>query len=132
MHEWSRSEWQKANSFILTPKICLTSTILYIVITTQVEKVYYTEHLKLRLKARNIHEELPRKILNEADERYWDTATSKWIALKKVRYKNKEREFIVVYEKTDEIINLITVHPIKTYQKYHRIKTGRWKEWERI
>lgn len=94
-------------------------------------KIYYTEHLRLRLKVRDIPEELPQEILNEADEKYWDTATSKWIALKKMKYKNKEREFIVVYEEIDDIINLITVHPIKAYQKYHRIKTGRWKKWEK-
>jgi len=94
------------------------------------EEIHYTEHLRLRLKVRDIPKELPRKILSEADERYWDTKTYKWIALKKVKYKNKEREFIVVYEKTAEIINLVTVHPIKVYQKYHRIKTGRWRKWE--
>ena len=93
------------------------------------EKIYYTEHLRLSLKVRDIPEELPLEILNESDEKYWDTVTSKWIALKKVTYKNKEREFIVVYEEIGGITNLITVHPIKTYQKYQRIKTGRWEKW---
>jgi len=35
---------------------------------------------------------------------------------------------VLVYEEKLNEINLITIHPLKNYQKISRIKQGRWKK----
>lgn len=48
------------------------------------------------------------------------------VAIKIIKFKNKLREIAVIYEEINEQINLITIHPLKNYQKISRIKSGRW------
>ena len=92
------------------------------------KRVEYTSHLKLKMEIRNIPKTLPGRIYKEAKERYLDTETSYHIASKKAMYKNKMRDMIVVFEELTDVIRIITVHPLKSYQKEARIKTGRWKK----
>jgi len=40
----------------------------------------------------------------------------------------KLREMAVIYEEINNQINLITIHPLKNYQKLSRIKLGRWQK----
>ena len=41
----------------------------------------YTEHLKLRMKLRDIPYAMPKEVYEEAEERYYDTSTSYYIAM---------------------------------------------------
>ena len=41
----------------------------------------YTEHLKLRMKLRDIPYAMPKKVYEEAEERYYDTSTFYYIAM---------------------------------------------------
>ncbi len=68
---------------------------------------------------------LPKKIYQISSEHYFDKETGKKVAVKKVKYKNKLREMVVIYEEINDQINLITIHPLKNYQKISRIKSGR-------
>lgn len=91
-------------------------------------KVIYTSHLEFRLSIRNIPYNLPRKIFQEANEHYYDNLTKHYIAIHKVKYVVEEyREMIVAYDKKKDLIEIITVHPIRPYQKHSRISSGRWK-----
>ena len=92
------------------------------------KRVEYSSHLKLKMKIRDIPSNLPKIIYKEAKENYLDTETSYHIATKKVIYKNKKRDMIVVFEELTDVIRIITIHPLKSYQKEIRIKTGRWKK----
>jgi hypothetical protein len=92
------------------------------------KRIEYTSHLKLKMKIREIPSNLPKTIYKGAKEKYLDTETSYHIATKKVMYKNKMRDMIVVFEELNDVIRIITIHPIKIYQKEVRIKTGRWKK----
>jgi len=92
------------------------------------KKIYYTDHLKLRLKFRKIPYELPKKIYQTSKERYFDKETDNFVAIKSINHKGKVRELVLVYEETLKEISLITVHPLKKYQKISRIKLGRWKK----
>ena len=89
------------------------------------KRISYTSHLELRLRIREIPHDLPREIYHEAKERYFDSATGKFVAVSFVKYKGKVREFSLVYEETEEEIRLITIHPLKTYQKLGRIQSKR-------
>ena len=88
--------------------------------------IIYSGHLKSKLSLRSIPEELPRTIYEKTNERYYDKVTKHNIALKEVRYKHKLREMAISYDETENEIIIITIHPIKSYQKINRIRIGRW------
>ncbi|MBU4299409.1 hypothetical protein KJ636_05195 [Patescibacteria group bacterium] len=92
------------------------------------KEINYSQHLILRLKLREIPYYLPREIYQTSKEHYFDKETLKRVATKEVKFKGKLREIAVIYEETNEQINLITIHPLKTYQKISRIKSGRWQK----
>lgn len=89
-------------------------------------ELQYTEHLKLRMKLRDIPYAMPKKVYEEAEERYYDTSTSYHIAIKKLNYAGKIRTMAVTYNKHGNKIEIITIHPIKEGQKEKRISSGRW------
>jgi len=92
------------------------------------KKIVYSSHLIFRLKLREIPYDLPREIYQSSKEYYFDKETSKRVAIKKIKFKNKLREIAVIYEEMNNQINLITIHPLKNYQKISRIKSGRWQK----
>ena len=91
-------------------------------------KIVYSSYLILRLKLRKIPYYLPKKIYQASREHYFDKETLKRVAIKRVKFKNKLREVAVIYEEINNQINLITIHPLKNYQKISRIKSGRWQK----
>ena len=92
------------------------------------KEIHYSLHLEFRLKFREIPYELPRKIYKTLKEKYFDNETKKLIIIGIAEYKGKLREIVVVYEEDDGKINIVTVHPLKQYQKISRIKSGRWRK----
>jgi hypothetical protein len=92
------------------------------------KRVSYTPHLELRLRIREIPRDLLRKIYERAEERYLDNATGKFIAVSAAKYKDKLREFAVIYEEEGEEIRIITIHPLKPYQKFSRLQSKRWQK----
>ena len=91
------------------------------------DEIRYTSHLKVRLEFRELPHELPREIYQEADERYFDTHTLRKIAVKRVPYRGRVREFLVAYDERGPKVLLVTIHPLKPHQKYRRVLSGRWK-----
>ena len=90
-------------------------------------KIIYTPHLKFRLKLRGIPSHLPKTIFKEAKEHYYDNLTRHYVAVHKLTFNNKLREIAVTYDKKEEVIEIITIHPLKIYQKITRINSGRWR-----
>ena len=92
-------------------------------------KIKYTSHLLFRLKIRNIPEDLPKEIFQQARERYYDCFTKHYIAICRFDYKGKIRDMAVTYDLKKDEVELITVHPIKPYQKHRRVSSGRWRKY---
>lgn len=92
------------------------------------KKIVYSQHLIFRLKLRKIPYFLPKRIFQTSSEHYFDRETLKMVAVKEVEFKGKLRNMAVIYEEINNHINLITIHPLKKYQKFSRIKSGRWKK----
>ncbi|MEA3344147.1 MAG: hypothetical protein U9Q16_00470 [Patescibacteria group bacterium] len=92
------------------------------------KKIIYSQHLILRLKIREIPYSLPKRIFQTSKENYFDRETLKKIIVEEIEFKGKYREIAVIYEETDEQINLITIHPLKSDQKLSRIQSGRWQK----
>ncbi|MCX5633204.1 MAG: hypothetical protein NTW93_05995 [Phycisphaerae bacterium] len=90
--------------------------------------IIYTAHLRFRLKIRNIPFPLPKKIFKEAKEHYYDNLTDHYVAVHKIEFNNKIREFALSYDKKEDAIEIITIHPIKAYQKISRVNSGRWQK----
>lgn len=90
------------------------------------KEIIYTEHLKFRLEKRGKRADIPRRIYQDSDEWYYDTATGHKIAVGRLEYSGKEREVMIAYDEFEDRIEIVTVHPLKWAQKQHRIKTKRW------
>lgn len=91
-------------------------------------KIIYTAHLLFRLKIRRIPFDLPRDIFNKAKEHFYDNLTKHYVAVSLIGFEGKHREMALSYDKKDDLIEIITIHPIKSYQKLSRVKSGRWKK----
>lgn len=78
---------------------------------------------------RGIPHDLPRTIFEKASEHYYDNGTGHYVALHRIDFKGKLRVMALTYDRFEHEhrVELITLHPIKPYQKYGRIKSGRWK-----
>jgi len=88
--------------------------------------IVYSSHLQLRIKIREIDNELPRQIYQKGKEKYFDTKTGYQIVIGEAYYRDKFREMAVVYEETTDEIVIITIYPLKSYEKVSRIESGRW------
>jgi len=91
-------------------------------------KIEYSEHIKNRLELRGIPYDLPKKVFEQAEERYFDRETGYSIAVMKVGLYNKNREVMVAYAKEEDCAKLLTIHPLKEGQKENRIKKNRWRK----
>lgn len=90
--------------------------------------IKYTNHLKLRLKIRNIPKEYPKIILENPNHKFYDNIEKKNVAIKKLIYNGKLRNMLIAYEIKKYYIEIVTIHPINNNQIINRIRSGRWKK----
>jgi len=91
-------------------------------------QVKYSEHIKNRLKLRKIDYDLPKKIFEQSEERFFDKETGHFIAIMRTVFCGKIKEIMVAYVTEEDDVKLLTIHPLKAGQKENRIKSGRWRE----
>jgi hypothetical protein len=89
-------------------------------------RVVYTDHLKLRLRARRIPEKMPERIYREAKERYYNHATFRHIAVMSVIYHHRRRKMMIAYDEFSNHVEIVTIHPIESRQISERVLAGRW------
>jgi hypothetical protein len=90
-------------------------------------KIHYSKHLSQRLEIRKFPEDLPRTVFLEFEKRFVDTITGHRIAVKRTNYRGKERFIMIAYDIFDEeIVVIVTCHPIGEKQMNSRIDSGRW------
>lgn len=90
-------------------------------------RLIYTNHLKSRLKQRNIPVSVVKKTFVGADEFYWDTLRNHSIVVNTVSYKGKRRKVLAAYDTIDGTYEVITIHPITDEQIKQRVISGRWE-----
>ena len=93
--------------------------------------VIYTDHLRLRLKLRRFPENYPVEIYEEPDQRFYDNLEENFISVKKLKYNKKIRNIMIAYEKKENDIEIITIHPIKDEQIINRVINKRWTKNEK-
>ena len=91
-------------------------------------EIKYTSHLQWRLNMRSIPYHLPRHVWETSNEHYKDTLTHHHIAVQRIKYGGKSREVAVSYDRKEDLIEIITIHPIKFRQKRSRIQSRRYFE----
>lgn len=77
---------------------------------------------------RRIEYDLPRRIFDQSQERYFDIETGSLIAVMMVDLYNKNREVMVAYVMEEDCTTLLTIHPLKEGQKENRVNTGRGRK----
>jgi len=89
------------------------------------KKIKKADYLLRCLEIDNI---LPTRIYKTSKEKYFDSFTNYNIAIGKAQYKGKIREIATVYEETVGEVRIITIYPLKTYEKISKIESGRWQK----
>ncbi len=91
-------------------------------------EIVYTSHLEFRLKIRNLPYDLPRAIFQQSKEHYYDNLTKHYVAVHKVEFEGETREMALTYDRGKKAVQIVTLHPLKTYQKQSRLNSGRWRK----
>lgn len=92
-------------------------------------KLILTDHLKSRLKLRNISEKTIESVFKNIQELYWDSLRKHHVVISQVTYEGKLRKMLAAYDKiTVDEFEVITIHPIKDAEIKQRLTTGRWTD----
>lgn len=89
-------------------------------------KLILTDHLKSRLKLRNISERTIENIFKKGQEFYWDNLRQHHVVISKVTYKGRVRKMLAAYDTIRDETEVITAHPIKDAEIKQRLISGRW------
>lgn len=88
-------------------------------------RVVWTEYLEYRAQLRGFDLEAIEEIVRFSEERYFDTATQRVVAVGR----HGGWLAMVAYEEEEETVTPITVHSITRQQISLRLRTGRFKPW---
>lgn len=102
---------------ILTTPECLQSGYM---------KIVFTDHLVSRLKLRKIPKSLAKKVYREKEAEFYDTIKHHYLVLSRQELFGKIRLLVVVFDKFEDRIELITLYPTDGQEVGNRIKAGRW------
>jgi len=99
------------------------------------ELIHNGNWIFIPLKTKTIFTENPlwaaKNDLKGFDEKYFDSETKNFIAIKKVEYFEKKRDLMIAYKEKKQKVVILTIHPLKKSQKDNRIKNNLWKKlWE--
>lgn len=94
-------------------------------------KIIYRPHLRRRLKEREIPKGYPKKILQESEKNYLDTITDHNISIKRLRYNSKLRNMVIAYDIIGKNREIVTIYPVSESELRNRLKSGRWKGYEK-
>lgn len=89
-------------------------------------RIRLSDHLKLRIQIRKIDKSLPKKIIENAQEIYFDRETNYWIAVKEEIYTGKIRPMTAVFDKENSDIIIVTVYPSDKKEILSKVEKGRW------
>ena len=90
-------------------------------------QIKYSKHIEYRLSLRRMDYNLPKRIFEQSNERYIDEETGYLVATMTVELYNKHRDVMIAYTMQEDLVKLLTIHPLKEGQKDNRAKSGRWR-----
>ena len=93
-------------------------------------KIVYRQHLKIRLKEREIPFDYPKQILESPEREYFDTQAARNIAIKNLLFKGLLRNIVIAYDIIDDRIEIVTIHVISDKEIKSKLESGRWEKHE--
>lgn len=90
-------------------------------------RIVYCDHLRERLKLREMDESLPRQVIRQAERVFRDTATGYQIAVARAPYLGEEHLMMVAFEMEGDKATAITIHPLDERDVEVKVRNGRWK-----
>lgn len=93
-------------------------------------EIHYSQHFLERQHLRNFAQGLAEEVFSHADEHFYDSLTSNYIAVKRRCYSGDEKDLALAYLKVGQDVIFITIHPLKEGQKERRIQSRRWIPYE--
>ena len=89
-------------------------------------KIIYSEHLKRRLKKRDIPEDYPSQVINNAEETYKDVVSGYEIYILSLPHKGTIRKMVTACDRINETLVAATIYPISEGKLANRKEAGRW------
>ena len=80
----------------------------------------------MRLKQRRVPLRIVKEIFEKSVGYYWDRLRNHYVAVGEVVYKGKRRKVLAAYDKIGKEAEVITVHPITSFEIKQRLDSGRW------
>lgn len=93
----------------------------------EADRIVYCEHLRDRLRLREIDEELPRQTILRAERVFRDMATGYRIAIANVPYLGTEHLMMVAFEVRGDFATAVTIHPLRVEDVEAKLRSGRWQ-----
>jgi len=89
-------------------------------------KIFYTDYLIRRMELRRIPYNIPKNIIENSQEKYYDNETGRFVKIGKAKIRNINVLLAIFYEETEDGITVVTAHTISRQQINLRIKNQRW------
>jgi hypothetical protein len=89
-------------------------------------EIKYSDHLRFKMRVRNIPENLPERICRESVQRYYNHHTLRHIAVMETHYQGLRTLMMIAYDQFPDHIEILTIHPITKKQIQDRLKNERW------
>jgi hypothetical protein len=89
-------------------------------------KIIITKHASQRLKSRKISKKMIESIVNDPDEKYYDTIQQSNVAIKKILYGKEIKKIGVYFHYENLNVKIHTVHPERKSEIINRVKSGRY------
>lgn len=89
-------------------------------------EIRYSDHLRFKLRVREIPERIPEWIYRESRQRYYNHHSLRRIAVMEVRYFQRRTLMMIAYDHLPDHVEIVTIHPITQDQIQDRLRTGRW------
>jgi len=88
--------------------------------------IRYSQHLKFKMRVRQISENMPKRIYHESKKRFYNHQTFRRIAIMEISYHRHRTLMMIAYDQYSDYVDIITIHPITKEQIRQRQRTGRW------
>lgn len=89
-------------------------------------EIRYSDHLRFKLRVRDIPGQVPERIYRESRQRYDNHHTLRHIAVMQVHYHRHRTLMMIAYDRRADHVEIVTIHPITKDQIQERLRTGRW------
>lgn len=94
-------------------------------------EILYLRHFNEQKAEREFPDGFAETLFRNADNYYYDNLTDRFVAVKRARFKGRERDIALAYEiASGDVIVFVTITLLKERQQQNRVSAGRWERHE--